>query len=78
MDIEDHLLSNAVGPPDMDIEVQFQAVGQQFVDIEVQNMDKETFNRSKDKLLTGFPRPKPPLEIFWDIPRSFRLDFIIY
>ena len=26
-------------PPDMDIEVQFQAVGQQFEDIEVQNMD---------------------------------------
>ena len=39
-------IQDAVGPPDMDIEVHFQAVGQQFEGIEVQNMDQENSNIS--------------------------------
>ena len=32
--------------------------------------------RSENGLLRGFPRPKWLLKIFWNIPGSFRLDFM--
>ena len=69
MDIEVH------STPDMGIEVQFQAVGQQFEDIEVQNMDlkhsKISFEVQKRTFESCFKTNmtfKNILEYSWVIP----------
>ena len=43
-----------VEPPDMDIEVQFQAVGQQFEGIEVQNLDEGNSKMSLEVQILTF------------------------
>ena len=62
----------------MGIEVQFQAVGQQYEDIEVQNMDEDMSKISfevKQLTFEGCSKSKMTFEIFWNIPGPFRLDF---
>ena len=47
----------AMGPPDMDLGVQSLAVGEQFEDIEIQNMhlkDSKKFSRSKNTFFVMF------------------------
>ena len=74
--------NHAVGPPDVDIEVQSWAVGEQTMDFEDQNRQFKTQQISfevpnlifkdcfKNKLTFAHILP-----IFWNIPESLRPDF---
>ena len=54
-------------------------MGQQFEDIEVQHMDEDNSKISFEVQKVSFERfseTKMTLEIFWNIPGSFWLDFL--